>query len=957
MRSKRVARSLAPVLLAGAAIPLAAPAPASAADTGILYVNSAAPCSDTDPAAGSQAVPYCSLQTAVDAAQPGQTVQIAPGSTFSGQLHITHSGSAGSPITIQGLSGWQTGGTRPTVTDHNAEPAVLLDHVQNVVLRGLGVFAGHQGIEIDGGSQITLDSLFVYGAVLQASPGVSTDNGVTVQDGASGVTVQRSEILSFTGAGVAVQSADGTVLSTDYVTGNRNGGIVATDSPDTVVTSDTVDRNCLSGVSLLGAGSGSTGSTLENNVVADDDANGVAFRGRPACTDTTQPEVSVAAGSTSGTVLDYNVVAAPGSAEPYSWAGTGYASAAALGAATTPSQGVHDLTGNLSTLISTSPKPPSPVIDSADAGAPDELSTDLTGHSRVDDPTVGDTGTGVGYYDRGAFEGVDPFSITGITPPGNATHPAPNTVTFSATVSNPWNDQGIQYTFDFGDQTPPVTSSSPTASHTYTSAGDYTVVVTTQLSDGRKVTSTTSYYLPVDAPVTPQLTAAQDGYTPLTGDFGYSATTPWQLTGGSIDFGDGHTQSLNLTSTTATLTHAYAKRGVYTVTLTATDSAGHTARTSQRLSVGDTFRAVPPARILATWNGLGAPKAPMPSRHALRLKVDGVGGIPSSGVTEVVMNLTATSATSGGSLTAYQDGTALPGTTSLTVTPGRTTQSLVTVPVSPSGYVDLYTSAVGAQLSADVQGFFTSTSNGQPFQSQSEHVLDTSTGLNTTKSPLAAGHSVTLNAWRQMAMPVGLAGIVLDVTASGASAAGSVTVHAGSTSTPYEATLHVVPGQTVSNLVVVPIDNEGDILVTNSGGGSLQVSADVEGYYGEAPAPTTLFPLTPSRMLDTRYAIGAPKGQLGAGRVLRLRAAGLAGIPAGAKTVLLNLTALNASVATSVTAYADGATRPAGAALQAGPGLPSTVLVEAPIGSDGYVDLYNRAGSVDLLADVVGYYS
>ncbi|WP_042427863.1 hypothetical protein [Streptacidiphilus anmyonensis] len=110
----------------------------------------------------------------------------------------------------------------------------------------------------------------------------------------------------------------------------------------------------------------------------------------------------------------------------------------------------------------------------------------------------------------------------------------------------------------------------------------------------------------------------------------------------------------------------------------------------------------------------------------------------------------------------------------------------------------------------------------------------------------------------------------------------------------------------------------GDTLVTNNGGGSLEVSANVEGYYGEAPAPTTLVPLTPSRMLDTRYAIGAPKGRLGEGRVLRLKPAGVAGIPAGARTVLLNLTALNASATTSVTAYADGTTRPAGAPLQAG---------------------------------------
>ncbi|WP_042447932.1 hypothetical protein [Streptacidiphilus jiangxiensis] len=129
------------------------------------------------------------------------------------------------------------------------------------------------------------------------------------------------------------------------------------------------------------------------------------------------------------------------------------------------------------------------------------------------------------------------------------------------------------------------------------------------------------------------------------------------------------------------------------------------------------------------------------------------------------------------------------------------------------------------------------------------------------------------------------------------------------------------------------------------------------GYYGEAPTPTSYFPLAPAHVLDTRYAVGAPKGQLDGGKVLRLKVLGVAGVPVGARTVLLSLTALNATANTAVTAFAENTARPAGAAVEAGRGLPATVRVEVPVGSDGYVDLYNQAGSMDLLADVQGYYA
>ncbi|MEA2825963.1 MAG: hypothetical protein QOG43_402, partial [Actinomycetota bacterium] len=65
---------------------------------------------------------------------------------------------------------------------------------------------------------------------------------------------------------------------------------------------------------------------------------------------------------------------------------------------------------------------------------------------------------------------------------------------------------------------------------------------------------------------------------------------------------------------------------------------------------------VSPSRILDTRFGNGAPVAKVGSGATLALQVTGRGGLPASGVTAVVLNVTATDATQGGFVTAYPAG-------------------------------------------------------------------------------------------------------------------------------------------------------------------------------------------------------------------------------------------------------------------------------------------------------------
>jgi len=80
-------------------------------------------------------------------------------------------------------------------------------------------------------------------------------------------------------------------------------------------------------------------------------------------------------------------------------------------------------------------------------------------------------------------------------------------------------------------------------------------------------------------------------------------------------------------------------------------------------------------------------------------------------------------------------------------------------------------------------------------------------------------------------------------------------------------------------------------------------------------------------------------------------------VPADAKAVVLNLTGTDVTAATNVTVWPDGAERPVASNLNLVPGQTAANLVTVQVGAGGKIDLYNHAGSVNLIADVAGYYS
>lgn len=126
---------------------------------------------------------------------------------------------------------------------------------------------------------------------------------------------------------------------------------------------------------------------------------------------------------------------------------------------------------------------------------------------------------------------------------------------------------------------------------------------------------------------------------------------------------------------------------------------------------------------------------------------------------------------------------------------------------------------------------------------------------------------------------------------------------------------------------------------------------------GPLPSRRGLFAPHTGRVMDTRTGLGVRQGTVGAGTSVTLKVTGGAVPTTGTGAAVLNLTVTGSTSAGYVTAYPAGTTRPTASSINFPKGWTGANLVTVPIGSNGSVTFYNHAGSVNLVADLVGVHA
>ena len=127
----------------------------------------------------------------------------------------------------------------------------------------------------------------------------------------------------------------------------------------------------------------------------------------------------------------------------------------------------------------------------------------------------------------------------------------------------------------------------------------------------------------------------------------------------------------------------------------------------------------------------------------------------------------------------------------------------------------------------------------------------------------------------------------------------------------------------------------------------------------EAGGEGTFRAVAPFRLLDTRNGTGGVSHPVGAGGTVSVSVLTLGTVQlpkGGASAIVLNVTETGATHSSFLTVYPDGAPRPAASNLNFAAGRTEANLVTVEVGGDDKIDFYNNLGSVQVIADVVGYY-
>ena len=240
-----------------------------------------------------------------------------------------------------------------------------------------------------------------------------------------------------------------------------------------------------------------------------------------------------------------------------------------------------------------------------------------------------------------------------------------------------------------------------------------------------------------------------------------------------------------------------------------------------------------------------------------------------------------------------------------------------------------------------------------------DRIVDTRIGLGLP-GRLDAVTSTSIQVTGRGGVPAnGVSAAVLNVTVTQPESGGFVRVTpAGGTS--FVSNLNIeTTGQTLANLVTVPVSIDGRIDVFSQSATHLIV--DVFGYYTAASAATSgrFIAVDPQRLLDTRAANGVPgTTPVPAGGRIDVQVTGRGPVPpAGVGAVVLNLTATESASVGHVTVWPTGQPQPPTSNLnlvRPGQTIPNQVIV--PVSASGQISLFTFGGT-HLLFDVAGYFT
>jgi hypothetical protein len=229
----------------------------------------------------------------------------------------------------------------------------------------------------------------------------------------------------------------------------------------------------------------------------------------------------------------------------------------------------------------------------------------------------------------------------------------------------------------------------------------------------------------------------------------------------------------------------------------------------------------------------------------------GQGGVPTSGATALLLNMTVTSAAGPGSVNAYPAGHQPGAASAINFMTGRLTTNQLLVPVGASGAVTFDASAQ-AHLGVQVLGYFGGPGSARGALYTPEivpvRICDTQasnpSGLhppytqcnpgtsNGASNPLGPAATRTIEVAGLGYVPTGARAVALTVNALPGQASGYLAIDPRSTPSSRPAIAYTAGIPTISG-VVANLSSDGTVRITNVGRGPVNLVIDVVGWYAD----------------------------------------------------------------------------------------------------------------------------
>lgn len=241
-------------------------------------------------------------------------------------------------------------------------------------------------------------------------------------------------------------------------------------------------------------------------------------------------------------------------------------------------------------------------------------------------------------------------------------------------------------------------------------------------------------------------------------------------------------------------------------------------------------------------------------------------------------------------------------------------------------------------------------------------VLDSRGSTGGAGGPFAANSPKTVQITGVGSIPSNAIGVTGNVTIVGQQAAGYVAVTPTAVANPTSSTINFPTGDTRANNFTLPLSATGKLAAVYKApaGKTTHVVIDITGYFTAGSANGTYTTVTPTRILDSRGAVGL-SGKFVAGTGRPLQVTGAAGVPSGAIAITGNLTIVNQQAAGYLSVTPDVPV-----------GTPPSSSLNFPVGdvrANGLTAALNGSGQLaitytapagkttDVVLDVTGYYT